>query len=101
MVRKTLYRKASKTKQQRDELMGALSARDRELFELLRSWRREQAQLTGKAPYLIFSDATLIAIAQEKPSTKEELLEISGIGQSKLQKYGDMLLDLLGQVLQK
>lgn len=101
MVRKTLYRKASKTKQQRDELMGALSARDRELFELLRSWRREQAQLTGKAPYLIFSDATLIAIAQEKPSTKEELLEISGIGQSKLQKYGDMLLELLGQVLQK
>ena len=45
--------------------------------------------------YVVFSDATLAEMAARKPSTDTELLEVSGVGQSKLQRYGDAFLEAI------
>ncbi len=63
-----------------------------ELFEMLRSLRKEQAELENVPPYVIFSDATLVEMAHYLPHTKEELNQISGLGEFKLEKYGETFL---------
>jgi len=66
-----------------------LSARDRELFDLLRNWRVELAKTKGVPPYVIFNDKTLATIATERPTDMVELLQISGVGEKKAGRYGD------------
>ena len=68
---------------------------DDELFERLRSLRKELADLQGVPPYVIFSDATLRGMVRRRPKTAEELLEVSGVGQVKLERYGKAFLDEL------
>jgi len=68
---------------------------DRTLFELLRTHRTETAHSRGVPPYLIMGDATLRHLAREKPSCKDKLLLISGIGQKKLEDLGDGILELI------
>ncbi|WP_370250424.1 ATP-dependent DNA helicase UvrD2 [Nocardioides sp.] len=68
---------------------------DEELYEQLRSWRNERAQEEEIAPFLIFSNATLEAIATRRPRTPRDLLAISGIGPEKLARFGDDVLALL------
>ena len=70
-----------------------------ETFERLREWRLGEAREQGVPPYVVFGDATLRALATHLPQSGEALLEISGIGQSKLEKYGEAVLALLGQVV--
>ncbi|MBA2649080.1 MAG: DNA helicase RecQ [Legionella sp.] len=65
---------------------------DSPLFELLRSLRRKLADEENKPPFMIFSDATLHAMALTKPKNKNELLEVSGVGQHKLKLYGEHFL---------
>lgn len=69
---------------------------DEELFERLREWRKARAGEEGKPAFVVFTDATLQLIAEHKPRTAEALLRISGIGRSKVEKYGDDVLDLVG-----
>ena len=64
-------------------------------YERLRSWRRLEAQRAQVPPYIVFSDATLRAIAQFNPETPEALLVVPGIGPSKLASYGDAVIALL------
>ena len=45
--------------------------------------------------YVVFSDATLAEMAARKPATEEALLEVSGVGQSKLQRYGEAFLAVI------
>lgn len=59
-----------------------------ELFEILRKLRLSIAQKEGKPPYVVFSDATLHEMVKELPTTDVEFLEISGVGKTKLQRYG-------------
>jgi ATP-dependent DNA helicase RecQ len=66
---------------------------DRALFEVLRGYRRRQAEARGVPPYVVFSDATLRALARHLPTTRDELLTIHGIGAKKCAEYGDELLD--------
>lgn len=68
---------------------------DEELFSRLRSVRKELADLQGVPPYVIFSDATLRAMVRRRPSTAEELLQVSGVGNVKLERYGRRFLDAL------
>lgn len=68
---------------------------DEELFERLREWRRHRAEADEVPAYVVFSDATLEALAEVKPSSEKELLGISGIGETKLERYGADLLALL------
>ncbi|WP_150291101.1 DNA helicase RecQ [Sphingobium estronivorans] len=62
------------------------------LFEALRSCRRELAQEAGVPPYVIFHDSTLREMAEQRPTSLTELGHISGIGQRKLDAYGDAFL---------
>lgn len=66
-----------------------------ELFETLRSLRKEQAELENVPPYVIFSDATLVEMAHYLPHTMEELNQISGLGEFKLEKYGETFLKVI------
>jgi ATP-dependent DNA helicase RecQ len=68
---------------------------DKELFELLRKWRKERAIKLGIKPYIIFSDSTIIELANKKPKNKEELLNIRGMGEKKYENYGEELLKIL------
>ena len=68
---------------------------DKELFELLRKWRKEKALKLGIKPYIIFSDSTIIELANKKPKNKEELLNIRGMGEKKYENYGEEILKIL------
>ncbi|MBK0382201.1 DNA helicase RecQ [Pedobacter sp. SD-b] len=65
------------------------------LFNHLRKVRRIFAEDENVPAYVIFSDATLDEMVREKPSTAEELLSISGVGEHKLFKYGDAFLNVI------
>ena len=69
---------------------------DVDLFERLREWRKVRAKDEEIAAFMVFSNATLEAVAELQPRTPQALLSISGIGREKLDKYGDDLLELLG-----
>lgn len=64
-------------------------------FLALRAWRLEQARARQVPPYVIFSDATLLALAASRPRTLPELHATQGIGVTKLAAYGDELLRLI------
>ncbi|WP_307873514.1 MULTISPECIES: DNA helicase RecQ [unclassified Frankia] len=72
-----------------------LSAADLEVFERLRAWRGATAKEQGVPAYVIFHDATLREIASRAPSTLSDLATISGVGENKLAKYGQQVLDTL------
>ncbi len=74
-----------------------LGPADAGLFERLRAWRAATAKEQGVPAYVVFHDATLREIAARKPSSLAELGGISGIGESKLAKYGEGVLDTLGE----
>ena len=68
---------------------------DEALFMALRAWRREQAALQGVPPYVIFHDRTLLDIARTRPKTQAELGHASGVGQAKLERYGEGVLKVV------
>jgi DNA helicase-2/ATP-dependent DNA helicase PcrA len=74
---------------------GCPADRDEVLFEALRTWRAERARELGQPAYCVFTDATLEAIAERKPADVAALVEIPGIGQAKLDKFGDDVLALV------
>nr|WP_274707358.1 ATP-dependent DNA helicase UvrD2 [Corynebacterium curieae] len=71
---------------------------DEELFAALRSWRSQIAREEKVPAYVIFSDATLQAISEALPSDEAELLSISGVGPSKLERYGAQVLEVIRSV---
>jgi ATP-dependent DNA helicase RecQ len=72
-----------------------LSPEAKDLFEELRAWRAGVAREQGLPAYVIFHDATLRQIAAERPATLTALSSISGVGEAKLAKYGQQVLDTL------
>ncbi len=74
---------------------SALSGNDLALFEALRAERLAIAKELAVPPYVVFPDTTLVAFASEKPKTRDELLAIQGVGQAKLQRYGDAFLAVI------
>ena len=67
-------------------------------WEALREWRTAAAGEQGVPPYVIFHDATLAAIVEAQPESMDELAEISGVGQHKLKRYGELVLNVLASV---
>ncbi|MGH3288819.1 MAG: HRDC domain-containing protein, partial [Streptosporangiaceae bacterium] len=67
------------------------------LFERLRAWRTGVAKELGMPPYVIFHDATLRQIAATPPTTMDGLAQINGVGETKLARYGQQILDVLGE----
>lgn len=66
-----------------------------ELFEILRTLRKKIAETERIAPFIVFSDKTLAAMCEALPSNNEEFLEIPGVGQSKLEKYGAQFINAI------
>lgn len=66
---------------------------DERLFQRLRALRKQLADEYHVPPYMIFSDATLRAMVRRRPANVEELLEVSGVGRTKLQRYGEAFLE--------
>lgn len=62
------------------------------LFEVLRELRTDLASEAGVPPYVVFSDSTLKEMSRIRPSSRLEMLQIRGVGQSKLDKYGEAFL---------
>ncbi|MCX5940669.1 MAG: DNA helicase RecQ [Cyanobium sp. LacPavin_0818_WC50_MAG_67_9] len=73
----------------------ALDPADSPLLQHLKDWRREQARHQGVPPYVVFHDRTLVEVVARRPSCLEELGQISGVGQAKLERYGPGLLECL------
>ncbi|MCJ8521353.1 ATP-dependent DNA helicase RecQ [Pseudorhizobium tarimense] len=74
---------------------SALEGADAELFEALRRTRLEIAKSLEVPPYVVFPDTTLVAFATSRPTSRDALLGISGVGQSKLERYGDDFLEVI------
>jgi ATP-dependent DNA helicase RecQ len=83
---------ASKTKQAAPTELPAEAV---PVFELLRAWRAATAKEQGLPAYIIFHDSTLRQIATDAPTTLAELGKVSGVGENKLAKYGQQILDTL------
>ncbi|TDV34534.1 DNA helicase RecQ [Actinophytocola oryzae] len=75
----------------------ALPAQAQPIFERLRAWRAATAKEQGVPAYVIFHDATLRQIATDLPTSLAELGRISGVGENKLAKYGEPLLEALAE----
>ncbi|OEV05922.1 HRDC domain-containing protein, partial [Streptomyces oceani] len=73
---------------------GCPSDLDEALYERLREWRSVQAKELGQPAYCVFTDKTLMAIAEAVPATEAELSRISGVGARKLSRFGDEVLSL-------
>ncbi|MDX8144968.1 DNA helicase RecQ [Lentzea sp. BCCO 10_0061] len=65
------------------------------LFEALREWRAQQAREQSVPAYVIFHDATLKSIAASRPGSLASLGAVSGVGQAKLTKYGEQILEVV------
>ncbi|HET6871820.1 MAG TPA: DNA helicase RecQ [Sporolactobacillaceae bacterium] len=65
---------------------------DNDLFEALRALRKQFSEKENVPPYIIFSDASLREMSSKLPKTVEELLEIKGVGEQKLERYGQAFL---------
>lgn len=68
---------------------------DEVLLERLKAWRKQRADDESVPAYVVFSDATLEALAEVKPSSRQGLLGINGIGPAKAEKYAEDLLEML------
>jgi DNA helicase-2/ATP-dependent DNA helicase PcrA len=65
------------------------------LFEQLREWRKKEAAAASVPAYVVFTDATLTAIAQDKPADDASLAAIPGVGRTKIERYGEAVIGLV------
>ncbi|OCG68446.1 ATP-dependent DNA helicase RecQ [Gilliamella sp. Imp1-6] len=82
-------------------LTAILSHEERILFNNLRRLRKDIADVENVPPYVIFSDATLLEMVQTKPESKKQLINITGVGKIKLEKYGNLFLDEINKFMVK
>ncbi len=68
---------------------------DEALFEILRRLRKSLADEAGVPPYVVFGDNSLLLMARDKPTESEQFLQISGVGQAKLERYGDAFMNAI------
>jgi ATP-dependent DNA helicase RecQ len=74
---------------------AALQGSDVDLFEALRRKRSEIAKDLSVPPYVVFPDTTLVALAKERPVDEDEMLDISGVGPSKMERFGEAFLGVI------
>jgi ATP-dependent DNA helicase RecQ len=94
-MRRIAVRKGKTATARRRAPAEGLSTVDAALLERLRTWRADQAREQSVPAYVIFHDATLTAIATNRPRNSAELATIHGIGAKKLERYGPALIALL------
>nr|WP_241747865.1 DNA helicase RecQ [Microbacterium aquimaris] len=83
------------SRQRKSAAAESLAAGDRDLFEALRAWRAGVAREIGKPAYVVFTDATLRALAEHRPGSMAALDGITGIGATKREAYGEAVLEVV------
>ena len=91
----TAPRRRDRSGEGRNTALETMDADVRARFEALRAWRRDRASEQHVPPYVIFQDRTLLEIAHAEPGDLNSLGAISGVGQSKLDRYGKGVLEAL------
>jgi len=96
-LRREPDRKPRKKKAERRVLASfeISSDADRSLFEALREKRMAIAQAQHVPAYIVFNDRTLVEFVRSRPQTEDEFAEISGVGKSKLERYGKTFLEVI------
>lgn len=87
--------KSSRTKTSKEKSVNrkeSLTPDELKLFEKLRELRLQIAREEGMPPYIVFSDRTLIDMAVKAPVKKDEMMEVSGVGENKYAKYGERFI---------
>lgn len=79
----------------RQETIHSLSERDQALFQALRDKRLQIARAQNVPPYVIFHDRTLMELAAARPTTRSQMADVPGIGNTKLDRYGDAFLAVI------
>ena len=72
-----------------------IDEQDVPLWNALRACRKRLAEEFGVPPYVVFHDATLREMVQQRPLSEGTLLKISGVGDSKLERFGDAFLEVI------
>ena len=89
--------KKSGPAQSRAHLGEPADSLNSDLVNALSEWRKNRARAAAIPAYVVFPDTTLHALAQYQPKTPADLLDISGIGPTRVENYGDELLEIIGQ----
>jgi ATP-dependent DNA helicase RecQ len=96
------YQKPVRQKRQTAKSKGYvesdLSTVEQAIFEKLRWWRVETARKHNVPAYVIFHDATMREIAKMKPASLDDLRNVSGVGEKKLETYGDEIVALIAEM---
>jgi len=74
-----------------------IDSSNRDIFDSLKRLRSKIAKKSRVPAYKVFHDAALLEMAQNRPQSDGDFLEITGVGQTKLKKYGDMFMDLISE----
>ncbi|WP_164515900.1 DNA helicase RecQ [Bifidobacterium dolichotidis] len=74
---------------------GGVGGSDEDLFDQLRQLRLGIARRLGKPPYIVFSDKTLREMVRLRPTSEEEFVEVPGVGQVKLERYGAQFIEAI------
>jgi DNA helicase-2/ATP-dependent DNA helicase PcrA len=75
--------------------LGCPATFDEHTMTMLREWRRQEAADQKLPAYCVFTDATLVAIAEARPRSVVDLLKVQGLGRTKADKYGEHLLAII------
>ena len=67
------------------------------LLAALKKWRKDTAEKASVPAFVVFTDATLQAVAEAEPATRQELLKLSGIGTVKVERYGQDCLQVIAE----
>ncbi len=90
-------KKSTGAEKSRAHLKSSTNPRNAALAEAISEWRRNRARAAAIPAYIIFPDTTLNALVAYKPQSNDELLEISGIGPARVERYGEELLEIISQ----
>lgn len=95
LSKSTIERKSAKQKKEKGSIPQ--SSPDKQLFEVLRQLRRQLADEKNVPPYIVFSDATLHELVRIRPKNLVQMRSIYGIGDNKLQQYGQIFMDAINK----
>lgn len=91
-----IRRKIEKAKSKKEPNFEVM---DNDLFEILRVVRKDLATKANVPPFVIFADSTLYSMCSSYPTSKEEMLAISGVGETKFKKYGEIFINAINKYL--
>ncbi|WP_088921842.1 DNA helicase RecQ [Granulosicoccus antarcticus] len=87
--------KKSRSVTRKKKALEDIADNDQPLWNALRSLRKQLSDVAGVPAYIVFNDSTLVDMISIKPRDKSEMASVSGVGQHKLEQYGDDFLDVI------